>query len=144
MIYFECELPATGWSACNGATRRKLVIVNKLGVAIEANCGIDCRIAKIDGAHESVLLITPGHDSRTLGVFFLNGYGYTVKEGTEIWTASSVGGYGNSESRVGVYQVGTLIYVHTYKNRRAGTYHRLTNEGWTEVPAYEIEEVEYV
>jgi hypothetical protein len=146
MVYFNQNLASDekAWSAKNGATRRELIVINKLGKEIET--GVDCRIGKLDKGNHSFLFLNPGHDDRVLGVFLLNGYGYTVKEGEEVWTASSVGGYGNSESRIGIYSVGTLIYTHTYKNRRAGEYFRLTENGWEEVPTHEVEskEVEYV
>ena len=148
MIYFNQKLSEEekAWSAKNGATRRELVVINKLGIEVESDSGVNCRIGKLDKGNHSFLFLNPGHDDRTLGVFLLNGYGYTVKEGQEVWTASSVGGYGNSVSRVGIYEVGALIYTHTYKNRKAGSYYRLTEKGWEEVPAHEVEkeEVEYV
>lgn len=146
MIYFNRDLPEDekAWGAKNGATRRELVIINKLGKEISG--GIDCRIGKLDKGNHSFLFVNPGHDDRILGVFLLDGCGYTVKEGTEVWTASSVGGYGNSESRIGIYEVGALIYTHTYKNRQTGHYYRLTKDGWENVPAHEIEkeEMQYV
>lgn len=146
MVYFSQNLSADerAWSAKNGATRRELVVINKLGKEIES--AIDCRIGKLDKGNHSFLFVNPGHDDRVLGVFLLDGYGYTVKEGDEVWTASSVGGYGNSESRIGIYEVGAVIYAHTYKNRKTGTYWRMTLNGWVVVPAHEFEkeEVEYV
>lgn len=148
MIFFNQKIVSIekAWSAKNGATRRELVVINKLGKEIQADTGVDARIGKLDKGNHSFLFINPGHDDRVLGVFLWNGYGYTVKAGTEVWTANSVGGYGNSESRIGIYEVGALIYTHSYKNRKTGEYFRLTNNGWVEVPAYEIEEkeVEYV
>ncbi len=146
MVYFNIKLPAKerAWSAKNGATRRELIVVNKIGVEIES--GADCRIGKLDKGNHSFLFINPGHDDRVLGVFLCGEYGYTVKEGEELWTSSSIGGYGNSESRIGIYGMGTLIYTHTYKNRQTGTYYRLTELGWVVVSAHEVEEpeVDYV
>ena len=148
MIYFNQNLPEEerAWSAKNGATRRELVIINKLGKEINAGIGIDCRVGKLDKGNHSFLFINPGHDDRVLGVFLNNAYGYTVKEGEELWTASSIGGYGNSESRMGIYTVGTLIYNHTDKNRQTVSYYRLTDNGWEFIPTHEIEkeEVEYI
>lgn len=148
MIWFNKKLPACerAWSAKNGATRRELVVINKLGREIEEDSGVDARIGKLDKGNHSFLFINPGHDDRVLGVFLCSEYGYTVRKGVEIWTSNSVGGYGNSESRIGIYEVGALIYTHTYKYRRTGQYYRLTENGWVIVPTHEIEgeEIDYI
>jgi len=155
----------------NGATRRELVIINKFGRELVENEAVDACLGKLEKTNASFLFVNPGHEDRVLGVFVCSGYGYSVigqcpdlyrngdksvPENTtgdrrpalsselagEVWTASSVGGYGNSESRIGIYEVGVLLYSHTYKDRTAGNYFRLTQVGWVSVPAHEVEGVE--
>ena len=69
-------------------------------------------------------------DDRIFGIFLNKAYGFTLVRGKEIVSFSSIGGYGNSESKIGIYEVGTLLVVHTYKNRRPASYWELTKEGW--------------
>lgn len=131
------------WCAQNGATRRQLVIVNKLGENSPKEPAYNFR-ADIGfltkGNHAFIFLNKEKNpnDTRVFGMFVNANYGYELVAGDEIFAASSVGGYGNAESKFGIYKIGTLIKVHTYKNRRPPQYYRLTASGWENVPAEEI------
>ncbi|NMB01406.1 MAG: hypothetical protein GX971_07825 [Firmicutes bacterium] len=123
------------WTACNGATRRRLVVVNKLNLNTEGktiNC-VEASLGYLDKGKHSFIFLNPPrpNDKRVLGLFLCSGYGYRVIEGDELYTASSVGGPGNSESRFGVYAPGTLIACASYKMRRGESFYRLDPEnGW--------------
>jgi hypothetical protein len=127
------------WQACNGATRTRLKIINKTVLkgqmaVFEASLG-----TYENGRNSFIFLNAPKNgDTRVLGLFLNSDYGFTVREGKELFSASSVGGYGNSESRMGIYEMGALIEVHTYKNRRPSTFFKLTETGWVEVPNHEV------
>lgn len=138
------------WTACNGATRRRLVVVNKLGTIGENVNFVEAQLGFLNKGNHSFIFINPPRkdDDRILGLFLCRGYGYRVVEGEELFTASSVGGPGNSESRFGVYTVGTLIACASYKMRRGETFYRLDPEyGWlwlgTDIalPGDEIQEI---
>lgn len=62
-----------------------------------------------------------------------NSYGYTVKAGKELFVNNSIGECGNSESKFGIYEVGTILKIHTYKNRNTPDYVKLTSEGWESI-----------
>jgi len=126
------------WSASNGATRRTLVLINKIneqpGDFLRANLGT------LDKGNHSFIFINEekGEDNRVLGIFLNSAYGYQVLEGKELFSNYSSGGYGNSCSQFGIYKEGTLLEVNTYKNRNTPSYYRLTNNGWIEIPVYEV------
>jgi hypothetical protein len=105
------------WQACNGATRQRLKVINK--TALKGQMAVfEASIGTYENARSSYLFLNPAKngDTRVLGMFLNADYGFTLREGKELFSASSVGGYGNSESRMGIYEVGALVEVHTYKN----------------------------
>jgi hypothetical protein len=127
------------WQACNGATRTRLKIINK--TVLKGQMAVfEASLGTYENARSSYLFLNPAKngDNRVLGLFLNSEYGFTLREGRELFAASSVGGYGNSESRMGIYEMGALIEVHTYKNRRPSTFFKLTETGWVEVPNHEV------
>jgi RecA/RadA recombinase len=126
------------WSACNGATRRTLVVINEIneqpGVMFRAKLGT------LNKGNHSFIFINEekGTDERVLGIFLNNAYAYRVLEGKELFGTYSSGGYGNSCSRFGIYEVGALLEVNSYKNRNTPSYYRLTEGGWIDVPIYQV------
>ena len=48
----------------------------------------------------------------------------------ELFSNSSVGGYGNSESKFGIYSVGAILAANSYKSRQGETFWELTPGGW--------------
>jgi len=127
------------WEAKNGATRRTLLLINKLGDIGNIDVLENVKLGKLDKGNHSFIFINKSknkEDKRILGIFLNNRYGYEVIEGKEIYTASSYGGPGNSESKFGIYTLGTIIRVNTYKNRRAPSYYKLTKEGWKYIGEY--------
>lgn len=126
------------WSACNGATRRTLVVINKIneqpGIMFRAKLGT------LDKGNHSFIFINGenGNDERILGLFLNSAYGYQVLEGKELFSNYSSGGYGNSCSQFGLYELGTLLEINTYKNRNTPSYYRLTESGWVNVPVHEV------
>lgn len=146
-IFFDTDLPETAngeiaWSAKNGATRRELKLVNKLGrdIPSQTKC-LEASVGTLDkGNHAFIFLNEPkASDSRVLGIALNSAYAYTVVEGKELYTNTSSGGYGNSCSQFGVYELGVVLKHHSYKNRRGATYVRLTENGWVRVEAHEYE-----
>ncbi len=133
------------WSAKNGAKRRHLQLINKV-ISSENINTVNAKIGVLDkGNHSFIFLNEPRpNDERILGIFLNSGYGYSIISGTEIFTNSSVGGYGNSESKFGVYEPGTILEVHTYKHRRPSTYFKLTLNGWITVCNHIIDEKEQI
>lgn len=126
------------WSATNGATRRTLVVINKIneqpGIYFRAKLGT------LDKGNHSFIFINEekDNDERVLGLFLNYHYGYQVLEGKELFSNYSSGGYGNSCSQFGIYELGTLLEINTYKNRNTPSYYRLTESGWVNVPVYEV------
>ena len=131
-----CDDKNVAWEAKNGATRKHLLVINKLGVEIPADTPIKCDLCVLDENEKVYIFINPSRkeDNRILGVFLCSSYGYTVKQGEELFVASSRGGYGNSESKMGIYTVGTVLAVHSYKNRSGDIFYILTEKGWEELP----------
>jgi hypothetical protein len=127
------------WEACNGATRTRLKLINKTSIRGQMAV-FAASIGTYENGRNSFIFLNPPKigDNRILGLFLNAAYGFTVREGKELFSASSVGGYGNSESKFGVYEVGTLIEVHTYKDRRPSNFFKLTTDGWVEVPNHEV------
>lgn len=121
------------WEAKNGATRITLKLINKLNHSswIAPNLAI-CRVGYLDkGNHSFIFLNEDGRKDETIrGIFLCNGYGYTVISGEELFWNSSVGGYGNSESKFGIYSLNTIIALHTYRNRNGNHYYQLKENGW--------------
>jgi len=124
------------WEACNGATRQRLLLIAKgLPSSEEEVISLECRVGFLNKGKHSFIFLNPGHTPETLGLFLCRDYGYTVvsdrsPKGACLFEASSVGGYGNSESKFGIYRVGTVIAVHSYKHRQGDSYWRLNPDGW--------------
>lgn len=126
------------WSASNGATRRTLVVINKIND--QPGSYFRAKLGTLDKGNHSFIFINEENrnDERVLGLFLNSAYGYQVLEGNELFSNYSYGGYGNSCSQFGIYEIGTLLEVNTYKNRNTPSYYRLTETGWVDVPVYEV------
>jgi hypothetical protein len=127
------------WSASNGATRRKLVIINN--ITDQPGNYFRAKLGTLDKGNHSFIFINKENgndDERVLGIFLNSSYAYQVLEGKELFTNCSSGGYGNSCSQFGIYEIGTLLEVNTYKNRNTPSYYRLTENGWIDVPVHEV------
>lgn len=126
------------WSASNGATRRTLVVINKINE--QPGNYFRAKLGTLDKGNHSFIFINEEerNDERVLGLFLNSEYGYQVLEGNELFTNYSLGGSGNSCSQFGIYEVGTLLEVNTYKNRNTPSYYRLTESGWIDVPVHEV------
>ena len=140
-LNMELDLSKEGqiWEVSNGATRRTLVVINKTQ-GYENSILFYAQLGFLDkGNHSFIFLNQPKeNDNRVLGIFLNSSYAYQVLEGNEIYSNHSQGGYGNSCSMFGIYEVGTLLEVNTYKNRQTPDYFRLTEDGWNMVPVHEI------
>lgn len=126
------------WSASNGATRRTLVVINKINE--QPGNYFRAKLGTLDKGNHSFIFINEekGNDERVLGLFLNSDYAYQVLEGKELFSNYSSGGYGNSCSQFGIYEMGTLLEVNTYKNRNTPSYYRLTESGWVNVPVHEV------
>lgn len=131
---------STPWSAKNGATRRELILKNNLVLADEDVLTFDAKIGFSDNANTSVIFINPVivNDNKVFGIFLNGYYGYDVIEGKELYTNSSFGGPGNSESKFGIYEVGTVIATNSYKNRQEKGYYRFEADGWKKINAIDM------
>lgn len=127
------------WYAKNGSTRLSLKIINT--IEGEKSDVFNAKLGTLETNRTAYIFINPEKkaDNRILGLYLNESYGYKVIEGKELFTASSVGGYGNSESKFGIYEIGTVIKEFTYKNRTPASYYRLTDQGWVELLDYEAE-----
>jgi hypothetical protein len=134
-VFFNQDF--NNWSASNGATRRTLKVVSKLTTINEdLSIPICCSLGTLDkGNHSFIFVNEPksNSDNRILGVFLNTSYGYSVHKGKELYSNNSVGGVGNSESKFGIYEVGTILEIDTYKNRQSASYMQLTENGWIEI-----------
>lgn len=121
------------WHACNGATRNHLILVNKTN--IEGSFSqIEAQVGFYEGNRKSLIFLTPKEsDKRVLGLFLNTECGYSVVRGKELFSASSVGGPKNSESQFGIYEVGAVLKVHTYANRKPASFFKLTSNGWKRI-----------
>lgn len=160
MKVFFNYLPLWGdkieWSAQNGKTRTRLVVTeshkNKGKLIVEKDRNlVYATLAYLEKGKVCLILLCEDNpqDNRIFGVFLNQDYGYTVLRGKEVFSASSVGGPANSESKMGIYEPGTLIKVFTYKHRTPPTYYLLTEEGWKYIDeaSYQelfVEDVKYV
>jgi hypothetical protein len=120
------------WTRKNGATRRTLSLINKSNIKGEHQVIEGVSLGYLDKGNHSFIFINneKNPNNKIVGIALCSDYGYRVVKGTELYTSSSVGGYGNSESRFGIYEVGTILAYDTYKSRRGELYYKLTPEGW--------------
>lgn len=128
------------WSASNGATRRNLVIINKL-MSVTPSNELNASVGTLDKGNHSFIFLNEekmNDKNRIVGLFLNSDYAYQVLEGKELYSSYSSGGYGNSCSMFGLYEVGTLLEINTYKNRNTPSYYRLTESGWIIVPSHEV------
>lgn len=143
-IYFNLELDFSieqTWAAANGATRRVLRLINK--TAAESNTSqINGDISYLDKDRVSFIFINPARkeDDKIVGVFLCNTYGYDVVSGRELYSNSSIGGPGNSCSKFGIYELGTVIEEFSYKNRMPSAFYKLTGSGWVNIQEHELVE----
>lgn len=122
------------WHACNGATRNHLILVNK--TEIEGIFSqIEAQVGFYEGNRKSLIFLNPAKESdkRILGLFLNTECGYSVVKGKELFSASSVGGPKNSESQFGIYELGSILEVHSYANRRPSRFFELTSNGWKSI-----------
>jgi hypothetical protein len=145
-IYSNIELTLNEqgkiWSVSNGATRRTLVVINNINE--QPGNHFRAKLGTLDKGNHSFIFINEekNTDDRVLGLVLNSAYSYQVLEGNELFTNYSSGGYGNSCSRFGIYELGALIEVNTYKNRNTSSYFRLTENGWIGIPVYEVNDSE--
>lgn len=132
------------WTAQNGKTRRTLVLINKLvGQNLCTNSFV-AKIGTLDKGNHSFIFLNhqTNYDKRILGLYLNKTYGYSVHSGKELYSAKSIGGGGNCQSMMGIYTLGTVLEVHSYKFRQSPTYVKLTETGWVEVSPTELFENE--
>lgn len=131
------------WEAKNGATRRHLKVISKLGIETDTHAFL-AQIGTLDkGNHSFIFLNEPKtDDTRILGLFLNSSYSYDVVQGKALFENHSSGGYGNSCSTFGIYELNSVLKVHTYKNRRSPSYFTLTTDGWQQIEAHEWEKDE--
>lgn len=184
IVFFSSALPAdeSAWERSNGATRRVLKVVNKLGTDLPAGVPIRASLGFLDKGNHSFIFINPENrpDDRIFGGFLNSDYGFKILDWetrqelefphSELWREgactnktlpleykaddlerygltlkrvqgdtrciyqnSSVGGYGNSESKFAIIRPEVLICCASYKNRQSPTYYKFTEEGFTQV-----------
>lgn len=144
------------WSASNGATRRTLKLINSLKIneggsyiPSKGNIGhLFAQIGKLDKGNHSFIFINQPlkkDNGRVLGIVVNRDYGFAVLKGLEdkeVYSNYSSGGVGNSCSQFGIYKVGVIIEIFTYKNRTKSSYIKLTKNGWIDVSWEKINKVE--
>ena len=110
----------------NGATRTTLLVLNKSGQKITANRPFEAEVGFLDKGNHRFFFINKPHRCCTghKYIFVDAGYGVDILNKPPIKKASSIGGYGNSESTVAVLEEGTILYCHSYKDRQTGTYYK--------------------
>ena len=132
------------WSACNGATRTRLVVVNTTGQELKSP--FQARIGYLEKGRHAFIFLNPGKSNRDYLIWLNSDYGFAVydREGSPIeaiFSATSVGGYGNSESKFGIWVLDKQLYVEefTYKNRRPSSWYKVTREkGIEAIATYQI------
>jgi len=120
------------WSAKNGATRRELVVIINdkdfpNGISgKDLNKGFIGRLGWLDKGNHSFIFINKdknNSDKNSYGIFLNSEYSFKVTpEENVIYSNSSVGGYGNSESKFAIIKPNTVIEEFTYKYRRPSNY----------------------
>lgn len=126
------------WEAKNGATRNHLKIISEITTCPTSKPLFSTR-AQLNffiKNNSAFIIVANGTTDNTpcanVGIFMVGrgGYGYKVKTGAELFTASSIGGPGNSESKFGIYLPGTIIAVNSFNNRDGEQYYALSTTGW--------------
>jgi hypothetical protein len=126
------------WEACNGANKNMLMVINKTPFRGE-RIRLEASISTYENSRNSFIFLDlpKSGDTRILGLFLNSEYGFTVRKGREIFSASSVGGYGKRQSRMAIVEGGALVEVHSYKNLLPSFYH-LTENGWVRMLPHEV------
>ncbi|MCW7079468.1 MAG: hypothetical protein OCU22_10145 [Canidatus Methanoxibalbensis ujae] len=131
------------WTACNGATRQRLIVVNTTGKKLKSP--FSARIGYLTKGKCSYIFINEGQTQKDLVIWLNSGYGYDVFDKTgqavkPIFEDYSVGGYGNSQSQFGIYELKDEIYIkeYTYKNRKPPEWFKVSKEGIKRVEPYQI------
>lgn len=77
------------WSASNGATRRTLVLINKINE--QPGNFFRAKLGTLDKGNHSFIFINEekGNDERVLGLFLNSDYAYQVLEGKELFVNHS-------------------------------------------------------
>ena len=147
MLYFSSFLPKIerAWTACNGATRDRLLVINKTGADIPSNVPVKGRLGVLDKGRHHYLFVNTG-DGPDRVIWLDRAYGFRVLDESgqdlePLWSASSVGGYGNSRSKIAVVDGAMSHYVAaaTYKMRRGYNYYRyIPGQGIEPIEAFEL------
>jgi len=144
-IYFSRNVnasPEQMYFASNGATRPNLYILNKSNIRPESTSEMhNVRLGTLDKGNNHYIFINDSNGSEAhsvYGIVMSNGYGFELLEGTLLWSANSCGGYGNSESAIGVCLPGAIFKLLTYKHRTPPTYMKLTECGWITLADHQL------
>ena len=133
------------WHVSNGATRNHLILVNKTSEVGGGVKELHAQVGFYEGNRKSLIFLNEPRvgDTRVLGIFLNTSCGYELIAGEELFAASSVGGPKNSESRFGVYTVGSVIRENSYANRSPASFWELSVEGWVRIadPEPDINEI---
>jgi len=125
------------WYASAGINRRELHVQSKFEKDVEPTKSLIGKLSFADEDYESFLFVSPDTDeSRILGVFLDKRNGFALVSGKELYAADSASGAGHY--RMAVYELGSLVEVFSYKQRRASNFYRLTEEGWEWVHRSEL------
>lgn len=118
------------YSLKNGATRRLLLVINKINKDIECNVPFQGSIGTLEKGNASFIFVNEEKrkDDRIIFVFTDNGYGVSFHNEAPIFSATSIGGYGNSESTIAILNEGTLIECNSYKNRTESDFYLTDKE----------------
>jgi len=135
-IYFNFPYEGGKIEKSNGATRRNLVIVSGKdfqGEFIPYNdkgwTQTEGEVAYYEKGNHSYIFINPPKKEGVVGVFMGGGYGVNVSP-EPIFMASSCGGYGNSESNIGIVTCESILAHDTYKGRHGVRYDKFTPDGF--------------
>ena len=149
MIIVNEHLPneERAWAASNGVTRRNLVVVNKLNIEIPANTFVKGRVGVLDkGNHSFIFLNKPKLLIKKRAIVLNRGCGFDIlnEQGQEVeplYSASSIGGYGNSKSKMAILDGDKVAYIqyHTYKMRHGYIYEKyIPSSGFKDVGVEEL------
>jgi hypothetical protein len=141
IVFFNSSISnqETAWSMSNGATRRVLKIINKTGKELEANKPHKVSLGFLDKGNHSFIFVNPENkkDDKSLAVFMNGSYGYQT-DTKPIFENYSSGGYGNSCSQFGIYNINTLFSINSYKNRTGKGYIKFTEKGFESLKEEDI------